>query len=118
MVRSYYSSRYGCETRRNQGGNEFETSLLANFQSAEGPMKVAGGKMQPMSFYLAMNSTNHTTTLPGKTQHICNNESITETADQPSSAFIRDLFHRRHPMSDAVSLVTRTSRGHRPYEGN
>lgn len=46
MVRPYYSSHCGCETRRNQGGNELETSLLANFQSAEVPMQAAGGKMQ------------------------------------------------------------------------
>lgn len=46
MVRPYYSSHCGCETWRNQGGNEFETSLLANLQSAEGPTQAAGGKMQ------------------------------------------------------------------------
>lgn len=50
MVRPYYSSRCGCETRRNQGENELETSLLANFQSAEVPMQAAGGKNAIMSF--------------------------------------------------------------------
>lgn len=68
MVRSYDSSRYGCETQSNQGGNESETSLLANFQGAEGPTQAADGKMQQCPSYLALNSTNYTTTLPDKTQ--------------------------------------------------